>query len=68
MSRQTAVLAFQLGDGFTNSILPTSASLMGFISVARIPYERWLRFMLPLLGLWLVAGALFMLGAVYIGY
>lgn len=68
MSRQTAVLAFQLGDGFTNSILPTSASLMGFLSVARIPYERWLRFMLPLLGLWLVAGALFMLGAVYIGY
>ena len=33
ISRQTAVLAFQLGDGFSNSVLPMSSSLMGYLAV-----------------------------------
>lgn len=68
ISRQTAVLAFQLGDGFSNSILPMSSSLMGFLVVSKIPYEKWLKFMVPLFLLWTLAGCLFMIGAVAIGY
>lgn len=68
MSRQTAVLAFQLGDGFSNSVLPTSSSLMGFLVVSRIPYTNWLKFMMPLFILWTLAGCVFMVGAVLIGY
>lgn len=49
VTRQTAVLAFQMGDGFTNTIVPTNAVLMGMLAMGRIPYGRWLRFMVPLL-------------------
>lgn len=68
VSRQTAVLAFQMGDGFSNSILPTSSSLMGFLVVARIPYANWLKFMIPLFAIWTCIGAIFMVGAIMIGY
>jgi uncharacterized ion transporter superfamily protein YfcC len=44
LSRQIAVLAFQLGDGLTNLVIPTSASLMGTLAVARIPWTTWIRF------------------------
>lgn len=68
ISRQTAVLAFQLGDGFSNSVLPMSSSLMGYLAVSKIPYSKWLKFMLPLFGIWTALGCLFMLGAIMIGY
>lgn len=68
ISRQTAVLAFQLGDGFSNSVLPMSSSLMGYLAVSKIPYSKWLKFMLPLFGIWTALGCLFMLGALMIGY
>ena len=48
VTRQTAVLAFQMGDGFTNMIIPTSAVLMGVLSLARIPWPTWARWILPL--------------------
>lgn len=68
ISRQTAVLAFQLGDGFSNSVLPMSSSLMGYLAVSKIPYSKWLKFMLPLFAIWTVLGCIFMLGALAIGY
>ncbi|MBD3226492.1 MAG: putative basic amino acid antiporter YfcC [Caldithrix sp.] len=48
VTRQTAVLAFQMGDGFTNMIIPTSGVTMGVLGVARIPYEKWFRWMISL--------------------
>jgi len=68
MTRQTAVLAFQLGDGFSNSVLPTSSALMGYLVVSKIPYTKWLKFMMPLFLIWTGLGCLFMLGALGIGY
>ncbi|HYE96312.1 MAG TPA: YfcC family protein [Rubricoccaceae bacterium] len=68
VTRQTAVLAFQMGDGFTNMIIPTSAVLMGSLSLAGVPWSTWARWLLPL------QVALFLLGlvacfiAVQIGY
>ncbi|MCD8053894.1 MAG: C4-dicarboxylate ABC transporter permease [Lachnospiraceae bacterium] len=68
VSRQTAVLAFQLGDGFSNSVLPTSSALMGYLAVSKIPYTKWLKFMFPLFLIWTLLGCGFMLGAIAIGY
>ena len=68
ISRQTAVLAFQLGDGFSKSVLPMSSSLMGYLAVSKIPYSKWLKFMMPLFLIWTALGCLFMLGALIIGY
>lgn len=48
ISRQVAVLAFQFGDGLSNMIIPTSGITMGVISIAKIPYDQWFRWMLPL--------------------
>lgn len=68
VTRQTAVLAYQIGDGFTNALVPTNALLMGMLALARVPYGRWLRFLLPILAqLYLVALAFLML-AVAIEY
>jgi uncharacterized ion transporter superfamily protein YfcC len=61
ISRQTAVLAFQFGDGFTNLITPTSGVLIGVLGMARIEYAQWFRFMLPLQLLLLLTGALLLL-------
>ena len=68
VSRQVAVLAYQFGDGFTNILVPTNPVLMGMLAMVRIPYDRWLRFILPfLVKIWLVAG-LALAMAVWIGY
>jgi uncharacterized ion transporter superfamily protein YfcC len=48
ISRQTAVLAYQFGDGITNMIIPTSAVLMGVLQIAKIPYDKWFKFIVPL--------------------
>ena len=47
VSRQTAVLAFQFGDGWINPILPTSGVTMGVLGLAGLPWERWFKWMLP---------------------
>ena len=48
ITRQTTVLAYQLGDGFTNMIIPTSGVTIGTLAMAGIPYERWFRWHLPM--------------------
>ncbi|QLE78952.1 putative basic amino acid antiporter YfcC [Francisella sp. Scap27] len=68
ISRQIAVLAFQLGDGWTHCLMPTSATLMAVLGVARIPYGVWLKFIFKFY-LYLMALSSFMIiVAVYIGY
>ncbi|HLR14740.1 MAG TPA: AbgT family transporter [Bacillota bacterium] len=68
ISRQSVVLAYQLGDGFTNAIFPTSAILMAGLSIAKIPYNKWVRWVLPLMLCWIVVGMLMMIISVLIGY
>lgn len=67
VTRQTAVLAYQFGDGFTNSIIPTSAVLMSYLAIAKVPYEKWFKWILPLMGIWIVVGAVFLMIAQAIG-
>ena len=56
VQKQTAVLAYQFGDGFTNILVPTNPVLVGILAIARIPYDRWFRFILPfMLQVWLLA-------------
>ncbi|MCB9089526.1 MAG: YfcC family protein [Calditrichae bacterium] len=60
ISRQTAVFAFTCGDGFSNTIIPTSGVLMAMLSLAGIPYTTWLRFMVPLFLRLLLMSAVFL--------
>jgi uncharacterized ion transporter superfamily protein YfcC len=68
VTRQVSVLAFQFGDGFSNMILPTNIVLMAILGVAGIPYDRWVRFVAPLLLKLLVAASVALVVAVAIGY
>ena len=56
LSRQATVMAFQLGDGFTNMITPTSAVLIGVLGVAKIPYEKWLVWVWPFMVILILLG------------
>lgn len=66
LSRQATVLAYQFGDGFTNMITPTSGVLLGVLSVARIPFDKWFRWILPLIIILVIIGFLLLIPAVYI--
>ncbi|OHX66157.1 YfcC family protein [Flammeovirga pacifica] len=65
ISRQSAVLAFQFGDGLTNLIIPTSGVTMGVLSIAKIPYGVWVKWMGPLLGILMVVAAILLLVPMY---
>ncbi|MEZ4764818.1 MAG: hypothetical protein R3C26_17070 [Calditrichia bacterium] len=48
------------GDGFSNTIIPTSGVLMAMLALAKIPYTTWLRFMFPLFLQLMVVSAFFL--------
>ena len=64
VSRQAMVLAFQFGDGFTNMITPTSGVLMAALAMARIPYEKWVKWVWKLVVVLLVLGFLLLVPTV----
>ena len=68
ITRQVAVLAFQLGDGFTNIIVPTSGALVGTLGVARIDWADWARFIAKFMLVLFAGSTLFVVAAVLIGY
>ncbi len=65
--QQTAVLAYQFGDGFTNMIVPTSALVMGALALGRVPYSAWFRFVAPLLLKIFALAAVFLVLSMHIG-
>ncbi len=68
LSGNTVVLAYLFGNGLMATVSPTSGLMLAMLAMAKVPYGRWVRFMLPLtLALSLVAMA-FLLIAVRIGY
>jgi uncharacterized ion transporter superfamily protein YfcC len=64
VSRQATVMAFQFGDGFTNMITPTSAVLIGVLGVAKIPYEKWLKWVFPFMVVLIILGWLLLIPTV----
>jgi len=66
--RQVAVLAYQFGDGFSNILIPTQYVLIGILAMAAVPYDRWLRFILPFMAKIAIVGSIALAVAVLIGY
>ena len=48
LSRQVTVLAYQTGAGLCEMLTPTNGALMAILAAAGVPFQRWLRFALPL--------------------
>lgn len=55
INRQTAVLAFQFGDGLINLIIPTSGVTMGVLAIAKIPYSVWMKWVWKLMVIFILA-------------
>ncbi|WP_286033669.1 putative basic amino acid antiporter YfcC [Fusobacterium necrogenes] len=64
--RQVAVLAFQLGDGFTNLIVPTSGILIAILGIAKLDWLVWARFQIKFQAILFFFGSLFVIAAVLI--
>lgn len=65
--QQTAVLAYQFGDGFTNMVVPTSALVMGALALGKVPYTVWFKFVMPLLGKIFMLAIVFLIASIYFG-
>jgi len=63
VSRQTAVLAFQYGDGISNTFTPTAGVLMASLALAKIPWIKWMKWILPLVLIQYALGAIFVMVA-----
>lgn len=61
VTRQTSVLAYQIGDGLTNNWTPTSAALMAALGVAKIDWKKWAKWFTPLMIIWFILGAIFVI-------
>lgn len=68
ISRQTTVLAFQFGDGFTNMITPTSGILLGVLGVAKIPYTVWFKWVYKFILFLIVLGFLLLLPTLFFSF
>jgi uncharacterized ion transporter superfamily protein YfcC len=61
VTRQTTVLAYQFGDGFTNVFTPTQGYFMAGLALIGVRWERWVRFIWPLMLIWISLGLVFLL-------
>ena len=64
VTRQVAVLAFQLGDGFTNMIVPTSGILMAVLGIAKIEWGVWAKYQIKFQLILFALGSCFVFAAV----
>ncbi len=68
VSRQSVVLAYQYGAGLTDVVTPTNGGMMAVLAAAGVPYEKWIRFALPLFGGLLALGAVAVILAIATGF
>ena len=67
VERQTAVVAFQLGDAFTNMIVPTSGCLLGVLAAAKLDWGKWARFQIKFQGVLFACASATVILAVIMG-
>jgi len=67
-SRQTAVLAFVFGDGFSNMVIPTNGVLMAMLGIGGVSFGKWIRFVLPVFWILIILAIVTVILSVRIGY
>lgn len=67
VSRQIAVLAYQMGAGFVDAFTPVSASLIGVLGVARIDWSKWAKYQIKMQGFFFLMGTIVIIIAVSMG-
>ncbi len=67
-TRQTTILAFQIGDGLTNIMTPTLGGLMAMLGLCRVPIGKWIRYIAGFTGMAFIITWVFLVISVLIGY
>ncbi|MGI6251619.1 MAG: YfcC family protein [Anaerolineaceae bacterium] len=68
LTRQSAVLAFCFGDGFSNVLFPTNAALMIALGLTAVSYPKWFRWTIGLQLAVFAVTLLLLFGAIAMGY
>ncbi len=68
LTRQIAVLAFQMGDGITNLVTPTAGDLMAAVAIGGFGFGKWIKWFWKLLLIWVVICCVILVIATQIGY
>lgn len=68
ISRQTTILAYQLGDGITNIIYPTLGVVLIALAFGKVPFDKWFKFTILLVIKLLILSMIFLFIAVKINY
>ncbi|MBP1926084.1 putative ion transporter superfamily protein YfcC [Sedimentibacter acidaminivorans] len=68
VTRQTAVLAYQFGDGISNIFTPTSGYFMAGLALAKVPWNKWAKWIIPMILLEYLVGGIFVFIAHYIQF
>lgn len=68
LTRQTTILAFQIGDGVTNLFNPSLGGLLAMLGLTRVPFDRWLRYIIPVCLAILVIAWVFLIFSVAINW
>ena len=68
ITAQIAVQAFQIGDGFCNLISPFLGWTMGGLAIANVPYQKWVKWVLPLIVILLLVEYAFLMFLTGIGW
>ncbi|MFS0786510.1 YfcC family protein [Shouchella sp. 1P09AA] len=68
VTRQTAILAFQFGDGFAHILYPTSGYFMAALVIAGISWTKWIKFFTPLFMIYMFIGVIFLIYAQVTGW
>ena len=67
VERQIAVLSYQLGDAFTNFIVPTSGCLLGALAAAKLEWGQWAKFQIKFQAFLFVFASIAVVVAMMIG-
>lgn len=68
ITRQVAVEAFKLGDGISNIIVPTAGAMMACLGIAKVPYGKYVKRILPYFLVTTLVSFLFVVGAQMMGW
>ena len=68
LTRQTTILAFQIGDGVSNLMNPSLGGLIAMLSLCRVTFDRWLKFILPVIVTVLLISWIFLVVGVAINW